>query len=367
MSTSIQTRALIHLEAFLERAHPGFADDARLHEEARALSHAYTTGEGAPHSGDAAASLAYLAHFGPRAIAAVGHALSFTRPQRGARAIDIGAGSGASALVLAMHGCTHLVLVDASAKALATARRLLDGTGAVVDVHARDARGFVDKKAQLVLSAFAFGEIGGQPLEALRSLAASAPNARALVVVDAGDRVRARRLQTARDALVLEAGESGSMATQLHLRAPCAHLEPCPALVRERDWCHARIDKGLDVTGTDKLARFARAVGRDDERMSASFLVLDDGPPITADGARLVVIGDALKEKGRARLPVCGPAGLRYVQALKRDRAAFDALLAVPRGAYLPLDVAREVREGTAHIEDGDVASLREANPRSAR
>jgi hypothetical protein len=335
-------RALAHLDAFLERTHRGYADDKRLHDEARTLSHAYTMG--ATFSNDAASTIAYLAHFGPRAIAAVSHALTFTNARD--NVVDIGAGSGASTLAVVMAGAKSVTLVDASAKSLAMAQRLLEGTGARVRGHARDAIGFVDKNAQLLLSAFAFGELPGEPAEAFASLAKCAPSARSIVLVDAGDRLRSRRLQSARDAIA-----SGALALgALNIRGPCAHLEPCPALVREKDWCHARIDKALDVAGTERLARFARAVGRDDERMSASFLVLDDRPAL--EEPALVVIGDPLKEKGRARLPVCGPGGVRFLQALKRDRAAFDALLDVPRGARLPTSAASDVREGTGHIVD---------------
>lgn len=343
-------RALHHLERFLERASPGFADDRRLHDEARALSEAYTTGR--PFPADAAASVAYLAHFGPRAIAATSHALSYIRSAPSA-AIDVGAGSGASTLALVMAGASRVTLVDTSAAALAMARRLLEGTGADVTVHARDARdarGFVDKRAELLLSAFAFGEMGGDPLETFTSLTKVAPSAHTIVVVDAGDRARSRRIQTARDGLAAQS-QRGRWA----VRAPCAHVDPCPALVRERDWCHARIDKHL--AAHDQLARFARAVGRDDERMNASFLVVDDQP--RTEGDALVVIGDPLKEKGRARLPVCGPGGLRFLQALKRDRDAFAALLEVPRGARISVDVARDVRDDTAHVHDAALLTSR--------
>lgn len=358
------SEAMAILEAFLERERPGFANDKRLHEEARALSLAYTTSdEVRTFSNDAASTLAYLAHFGPRAIAAVSHALAFARVP--AQCIDVGAGSGASALVLALAGARKLTLVDTSAPSLAMAKRLLTfASGRMASgievrtvagaASAQGASKLADPQAELLLTAFAFGELEGEPPEALAALANMAPHATTFVIVDAGDRLRARRLQSARDALVgatpmpepqQPAHAHALTARGLAVRAPCPHVEPCPALVRERDWCHGRIDKDLP----EQLARFARAVGRDDERMSASFLVLDDRP---RDQAGIVVIGDAHKEKGRARLPVCGPGGLRFLQALKRDRPAHDALLQVSRGQRLPLAAAADVREGTGHIVD---------------
>jgi hypothetical protein len=284
-----------------------------------------------------------------------------------AHGIDMGAGSGASALPLLTAGTRKLTLVDPSAKALTMATRLLAFASAQLSARpdirslvasagrtlsptsAPTSVGVEGDGAELLLSAFAFGELPGEPAAALATLAKSAPRARAFVLVDAGDRPRARRLQAARDALAAASEPvQAIVARGLAVRAPCPHREPCPALVRERDWCHARIDKALP----DRLARFARAVGRDDERMSLAFLVLDDRP---RDDVGIVVIGDALKEKGRARLPVCGPGGLRFLQTLKRDRFAHDALLEVPRGARLPLTAALNARDGTAHVSDATV------------
>lgn len=340
-------RALAHLDAFLERAHPGFADDPGLHGEARALSEAYTTGRTV--SAHAAGSLAYLAHFGPRAVVSSWHALSATQvPQT---ALDVGAGSGAASLALLVAGARRVTLVEQSATALALAERLLAGLGEIRAVPQRieDARP-VD--AEILLSAFTFGELHATPSETFARIAGLAPRAQSVVLVDAGDRRRARRLQELRDTLVQEGRD---------ILAPCPHRDRCPALMRARDWCHARHAKELP----ERLARFARAVGRDDVRMAASSLVVagagsraarDTAPtgPTSDARARLLVIGEAHKEKGRARVPVCGPGGLRFLQALKRDRAAHDVLLDLEHGARLELEERRDRRDQTAHITSPD-------------
>lgn len=327
--------ALAHLDAFLERVHPGYAEDDALHDAARALSEAYTTGRAvAP---DAAGSVAYLAHFGPRAVVAAGNALASVRVP--GMCVDVGAGSGAGALALAFSGARRVTLVEQSTHALALATRLLAGLCDVRSVSQRleDARP-VD--AELLLSTFTFGELTGTPMEAFEAVRRVSPQARISVLVDAGDRARARRLQELRDHLA---------ATDATILAPCPHREPCPALVRPRDWCHARWPKDLP----ERLARFSRAVGRDDERMAASYLVVGDGPPAEPS---LLVIGEAHKEKGRARVPVCGPGGLRFLQALKRDREAHDALLALPRGARVPASAVTDVRDHTGHVSTAVVA-----------
>ncbi|MBM4283404.1 MAG: hypothetical protein FJ137_22560, partial [Deltaproteobacteria bacterium] len=175
------------------------------------------------------------------------------------------------------------------------------------------------------------------------SLQRVGPDAAAFVLVDAGDHPRARRLQRLRDAWVT--------AGDVVVLGPCPHRDPCPALVRERDWCHDVLEKRLPP----RLAAFARAVGRDADVMAASWLVgaRADGDVRAGDG--VVVIGEPQRDKGRVRLPVCGPAGLRFVQALKRHRGAFDTVAALPRGARLPPLAA----DGdTAHVDDAAGLSL---------
>jgi ribosomal protein RSM22 (predicted rRNA methylase) len=169
-------------------------------------------------------------------------------------------------------------------------------------------------------AAFVIGELGTDVDVAawVRRLAGGA----AVVVVDAGDRPRARRLQCLRDALIRH--------DDVVIFGPCPHQDPCPALVRERDWCHDRVDKNLPP----RLAAFARLVGRDDAAMSLSWLSFGPGAPPARDA--VVVIGEPRREKGRARLPVCGPAGLRFVQVLQRDKSLFRHALAIERGARLP-------------------------------
>src|SRR5690606_20844791 len=62
------------------------------------------------------------------------------------------------------------------------------------------------------------------------------------------------------------------------------------------------------------------------------------GAERAAASAVVRVIGEPRVEKGRVRLPVCGPAGLRFLQALKRERPLHDALAAVERGSVLAVD-----------------------------
>jgi ribosomal protein RSM22 (predicted rRNA methylase) len=312
--------ALAFLEAFVATEAPGFEARADLADVARATSVAYTETRAIPLH--AAADVAYLAHFGPRAVVAVARAASALPAEVSLdHVVDIGAGSGASALAWAFAGARRLTLVDRSSAALLAATRLL--AGVPVEVHTRQADVVTATPvdgATVLSAAFVVGELGAEVDVAawIRRLA----NGASVVVVDAGDRPRARRLQSLRDALI---GND-----DVAVFGPCPHQDPCPALVRERDWCHDRVDKGLPP----RLAAFARRVGRDDAAMSLSWLCFGPGAPRARDG--VVVIGEPRREKGRARLPVCGPAGLRFVQVLQRDKTLFRRALDVERGARLP-------------------------------
>jgi ribosomal protein RSM22 (predicted rRNA methylase) len=338
---------LARLERFLHARHPGFAGDKRAIDAARALSVAYT--EHRRIDVDAAGSTAYLAHFGPRAVVAVARAIGALPDAgpaaiRGAHVVDVGAGSGASALPWLAAGARRVTLIEQSARALTLAGDLLRACypDAVVDIVRADAHAATAVRgASHLQAAFVVGEWSDEvahPTAVRAWLARLAPTAPTTVLVDAGDHPRARRLQTLRDAWVVD--------DDVTLFGPCPHRDPCPALVRGRDWCHDIVNKRLP----EQLAAFARSVGRDDASMATSWLSLSRGLPRETVPDAVVVIGEPQKDKGRVRLPVCGPGGLRFVQALKRHREAFTAVSAVPRGTRLPL---------LAH--DGDIAHLDDA------
>lgn len=335
--------ALLWLEQFLEKQKPGFADDARLVDAAKKLSEAYTQKGERALDDDAAASLAYLAHFGPRAIVAVSRALRALPADARGVVVDVGAGSGASALAWALAGAARVDLVERSQGSLDLAKKLLGFGGGTNFTTTRAAITDVspNKEASVLSAAFVLGELKEMP--ELRKLA---PNARDAVFVDAGDHARARRLQALRDVLVQDAG--------VVVYGPCGHRDPCPALVRERDWCHDRVAKALP----ERLARFAKNVGRDEQKMSLSWLAFGKAAPGQAVARNdIVVIGEPLREKGRVRLPVCGAGGLRFVQVLKRDKAAHDVVRDLERGQRLagrPADSAttNDATTETWHISD---------------
>ena len=91
--------------------------------------------------------------------------------------------------------------------------------------------------------------------------------------------------------------------------------------------------------------------------MSLSWLAFGRGTGAAASQgeAGIVVVGEPRKEKGRVRLPVCGPDGLRFLQALNRDRVVKEALTGLDRGDRLPAPAGRSVAGDTWVLrEDGE-------------
>lgn len=340
------TRALARLEAFLDEVARGWHESRALAERARALSERYTLGT-SPVGGDEVADPAYLAYFGPRAVRATAAALASWGSTPRGTVVDAGCGSGGAALLLAEVGAARIVGVEVSERALAVARALVGDKLRAVCAPLEHAPATPD--ATLVSSSFTFGELGGDVDAALGVVSRLGGASTEVLLVDAGDHPHARRLQSLREAL------RSAPAGARRVLAPCPHDDACPALLRERDWCHARTNKALPP----RLAAFARAVGRDADEMAYAFLALSSAAAApTAERRGVLAIGEAHKEKGRARLPVCGPGGLRFVQALKRDRAAYHALLAVPRGTRLRADLGEAAEHGVAHVDAQRIALL---------
>jgi SAM-dependent methyltransferase len=342
-SSGARDAALRRIEEFLDDAHPDWATDPRVIGQAAALSEGLTRGtRPAPgYVGAKASAAAYLAYFAPRAVAALAQVWEgMGDPDPGdVPIVDLGAGSGAASLFLQKRGATRLRLVDRDADALDLARRLLapaPGFKFQVRDITREPGPPVD--AEWVISTFALGEWGLPVEKAVQLLVTGAPPTQKLVLIDAGTRERSRYLQHFRQ---------GVMEDGARIRSPCPHPEPCPALERERDYCHGVAERHL----TPRLFQFAEATKRDPVRMAFSHLVVSrDSEKSTAEAVR--VIGELRREKGRARLSVCGPGGMRFIQVLSRHKKAGKALSSLHRGALLEPDGLGELRGNTAHVDD---------------
>jgi hypothetical protein len=235
-----------------------------------------------------------------------------------ARALDLGAGTGAAGAALRARfgGALEVVSVDRVA-----------GPGIIATDLQRDVPA-VSGRFDLIVAAHLLGELFLEAapearLEALarrvlawrRDLLAE----RGLVIlVEPALRETSRALLGVRDRLI---------AAGLGVVAPCFWTGPCPALARERDWCHDA----------------AAVPGAPSPRVDFSYLVLRGDRTEAAPPERVRVVSDLLVEKGRLKIFGCGPSGRHpYVRL---DRAASPA--------NAPFD----------RLERGDVASIAGAVP----
>ena len=149
-----------------------------------------------------------------------------------------------------------------------------------------------------------------------------------LIILEPALRQTSRELLAVRDQ-VLAAG--------LQIVAPCLWTGPCPALTRERDWCHdaAPIAHGARVDYAYLVLR-AGAAGADDRAAGRA-----------TDETLFRIVSDPMVEKGRLRLFGCGPAGrhplVRLDRHLSPSNAPFDTL---HRGALTRLSPTQLLGDG---------------------
>lgn len=341
------SQVLLALERALDARHPGWAEDDAVVRAAQAQSEAFTADETARRTRPMRGLdlLAYLAYFAPRGIAAAARilpaALDVGQPRR---IVDWGAGVGTASLVAASCSDARLVLIDAQRAALDVAAALL----APLDVELGAALPPGLGAGDTLLLSFSFAEMVhsqsfAQVTDPLRHAARRGAQ---LVLIDAGDRKSARPVQQLRDLLVDD---------DVAIAAPCPHRDPCPALVRERDWCHTRVPRNL----TPRLAAFAERVGRDADVMACAYLVTQPRPGAADDDRPPVrVLSRPKVEKGRVRVPVCGPAGVRFLQAKRRDKAATKCVRNLDRGDRPDVDPAT-ARGDTIHVDDAVETALK--------
>jgi hypothetical protein len=242
-----------------------------------------------------------------------------------ARALDLGAGTGAAGAALRARFGAELEVVAVDRVA---------GEGIVVADLAREVPR-VEGRFDLIVSAHLLGELylaegdearaearARRVLAWCRSFLADGGVA---ILVEPALRETSRGLLAVRDRLI---------AAGLHVLAPCFWTGPCPALARERDWCH---DAAPPAPGTP------------DTRVDFSYLALSATAPAAAPAGRVRVVSDLMEEKGRLKIFGCGPAGRHaYVRLDRAASPANAALERVSRG-----DVADFGGAGPTEAADG--------------
>lgn len=123
----------------------------------------------------------------------------------------------------------------------------------------------------------------------------------------------------------------------LTVHAPCLHQGACPALARDRDWCHDSAPWQQPPSEGQRRS----------SRVDYSYLILSARPAAAADPRRFRVVSDALVEKGRLRLFACGADGRHAFVRQNRDESdengAFGAL---ERGDVMHVEDTGEAGDG---------------------
>ena len=263
---------------------------------------------GAPYLADPGLRREYEDEIAPRTGAALAKILAeLYGPDDAAprRALDLGAGTGAAGAALRASFGAGLDVVSVDRVA---------APGIVVADLAR-ALPAVEGRFDLIVAAHLLGELflTEPPLERVESRArrvlawcrAFLDDGGTVILLEPALRETSRALLAVRDRL---------LTSGLAVVAPCFWAGPCPALARERDWCHDA----------------ANAPGPGRPRVDFSYLVLRPSAPPAAPNTLFRVVSDPLVEKGRLRIFGCGPAGrqalVRLDRAATSANAAFEAL-----------------------------------------
>ena len=279
---------------------------------------------GARYLDDARLLGAYLLFYWPVSYLQARGVLS-ELPRRPRAVLDLGSGPGPVAFAALDAGAAEVTLADRSSRALEAARALAEEAGEPVSMRAwNPSQG--QPLAQLVpgrrFDVVAVGHVlnelfqGAPDPDARRAalleeaLGLLEPGG-SLVVIEPALRDTSRALLRVRDLLV---------ARGHAIRAPCLFRGPCPALVRETDWCHAE----RPVDPPPLVAGIGRAAGLRREAVKMSYLVVaapGERWPAPPPGRVFRIVSEPLPGKGRLRYMGCGPEG-RMGLALQEKHVA---------------------------------------------
>jgi SAM-dependent methyltransferase len=295
---------------------------------------------GTRYLADAGLRREYAAEIAPRTGAALGKILAELYPAGAAapgRALDLGAGTGAAGAALRARFGDGLQVVSVD-RVAAPGIVPCDLARELPRLEGKDAGKF-----DLIVAAHLLGELFLDQAPVARAEARVrrvlawcrellAPGGTALLIEPAL-RETSRGLLEVRDRLV---------AAGLHVVAPCFWVGPCPALARERDWCH-------DAT--------AAPAGVPGARVDFSWIALEATRPAPAPPTRWRVVSDRLVEKGRLKVFACGAEGRHAVarldRAASRANAAFEE---IERGEVVTIAGARVAGDGLRVESDTVVA-----------
>jgi ribosomal protein RSM22 (predicted rRNA methylase) len=272
---------------------------------------------GSAYLADAEIRGEYVSEIAPRTVAALESIFTAMALPTPRRVLDLGAGTGAvSQGVLARWPNAEIVAVDK-----------VSGPNIVrADVTRALRPPTVQGRFDLIVAAHLLNELAldmdGRARLVLGWCRELLEEQGICVLVEPALRETSRALLSVRDRL-LTAG--------LFVVAPCLLQGPCPALARERDFCHMS----------------APSIAQGRSRVDFSYLVLRrQGTPST-DHSIFRIVSDPMKDKGRLRFHACGPAGRLLITRLDRDRLPGNQLFdEIERGAVIKIEGAAVQSDG---------------------
>jgi ribosomal protein RSM22 (predicted rRNA methylase) len=144
----------------------------------------------------------------------------------------------------------------------------------------------------------------------------------------------------------------------LEVVAPCTRQGACPALEKERDWCHA----GVRYDPPAAAKAIGKSVGIDPSDLRFFYLVLRrPTAPVAATDA-LRVVSEPLVEKGRTKIWVCGEGGRVLLDRQDKHRAEANAVFdALSRDDLVRVTGTEVKAESLRLLEGSTVAKLQGA------
>ncbi|HZA15025.1 MAG TPA: small ribosomal subunit Rsm22 family protein [Myxococcaceae bacterium] len=304
---------------------------------------------------------AYLLFYWPVSYAQARQVLG-ELPTRPRAVLDLGSGPGPMAFAALDAGAAEVTAADRSKAALELASKLAAEAGEALSLRQWDPqsrRGLPEGSFDAIILGHLLNELFGREDAALERRAALLEEALGrvkrggtVVVLEPALRDTSRALLKVRDLLV---------ARGYAVRAPCLFRGPCPALVKDTDWCHAERRWAMPPVVED----IARAAGLDKEALKMSYLALAPKGEAWREpprGRLFRIVSEPLGGKGRLRYMGCGPEG-RVGLALqdKHRTASNEEFFRLQRGDVIRVDETEERGDGFALGERSKVEVLARA------
>lgn len=272
---------------------------------------------GTAYLADAELRRQYAEEIAPRTVVALEWILTGSPLPAPGRVLDVGAGTGAvGGVIRARWPGAEIVGVDR-----------VPGPGIVRADVTRDLRAAgVAGVFDWIVAAHVLNElpldVAGRARLVLGWCKQLLADGGVVILIEPALRETSRALLEVRDRLI---------ADGLFVEAPCLWQGPCPALVRDRDFCHTSAD--------------VCAPGR--SRVDFSYLLVRKAGIAPSDASTFRIVSDPMKDKGRLRFFACGPAGRLLIARLDRDRSPGNHLLGdTVRGDLLRLSGATMQSDG---------------------